>query len=424
MLRKSSLLHDLRLPPTHFRFPAVPLLHAILCVTAAHLPATLLSTRDYWPTGTSASSISHPAPTNDTQLAGALHSTGETFFSSSNSPLSRFQLWHRRHALQGATMSADRGEHFLQLIQTAILVTVTDQYNAWWNDLWQLSGTCIRLAVPMRIHEGGSQHDAASFGFGESGCPGTMDPLEQAEMDRTWWMAYYIERTASMWSTWPLVMADEEITCELPVLQSTFNQGYGELTGIQTIHTPDLYLSHPRLDSFGLSIKSIKLFADSQKFLRFYRRRRHSIERYNAEPEFRLILSHIASLTMSLPPDIRRPTQNLIAGGRLDRDALVVVMLVHATSIVLGEPFLTPDHWQDDMARSLALTPVRSILSLIYDITATSYDLVLLPPTVSYVFFLAAKALLRFIAAATQDGDTLSVSMFRAEIGVFQWVQC
>lgn len=40
---------------------------------------------------------------------------------------------------------------------------------------------------------------------------------------------------------------------------------------------------------------------------------------------------------------------------------------------MIGEPLITKDTWQSDLAR-MALTAIRACLSLLYDITATSFD--------------------------------------------------
>ena len=431
---------------------ARPLIHAILSITSGHLSPDVLSKRTYWPVGTPLSAWAHPETdaeigdwgSDKHDLTGALHLSGKTAVGDGFDPLTRFQSWHRRQALEGVTIYVDRGQQFLQLIQAVILIAATDQLNAWWNDLWQLSASCIRLAIPLRVYESSQvAHFSDLSGFGEPGCPGVSDPMEQAEMDRTWWMAYLMERTASLWTTWPLVMADDEITCELPVLQSTYEVGYGDLIGVQTLHSAEFFSAHPprHVDSLSLLIKAVKLLADAQRFIRFYKRQRHSIKRYLSEPGFHLLVSHVHSFKLGLPADMRRPTICLSEGGALDRDLLTVLMLVHATTIVLGEPFLSSDMWQHSVAR-MAQGAIRAILSLVYDgtrcdrfgfwrditfvdtdksvVTATSYDLTLLPASVSYVFLLASKGLIRLVKAAQQVGDVASASVFRAEIGVFQ----
>lgn len=40
---------------------------------------------------------------------------------------------------------------------------------------------------------------------------------------------------------------------------------------------------------------------------------------------------------------------------------------------MIGEPLITKDTWESDLAR-MALTAIRASLSVLYDITATTFD--------------------------------------------------
>lgn len=63
----------------------------------------------------------------------------------------------------------DKGEKLLDCAQgecpaspvtdgSAYVITATvDQYNAWWTDLWMLSGSAMRLAIPVRLNESSSK---------------------------------------------------------------------------------------------------------------------------------------------------------------------------------------------------------------------------------------------------------------------------
>ena len=433
---------------------ARPLLHAICCITSDYLPVDHLSLRSYWPTGTPLGAKQHPEydyeiqttsasafTGNSASVGTALHLSGKTAIPSTN-PLNRFRIWHRRQAIEMAVTYSDRGEKYIQLIQTLVLVTGSDQLNSNWVDLWQLSASCLRLAVPLRMYSSGSMAENAPMPNSNMTCPPRVDPMTQAEKDRTWWMAWIVERTSTMWTTWPLSLADDEITTELPVLQSTYDAGYGDLVGVQSIQDPNLYSEHPgcHLDSLALFIKATKLFADAQRFFRFHQRQPHTIERYMREPVLHVLLSQANAFRLSLPVGMRKPTEKLAAGGKLDRDMLVTVLMLHGTLIVLGEPMILRDSWQDRLPK-LALGAIRVMLSLLYDsefsvfqssndpavsradrvvVTATTYDVTLLPASISYLFLLAGKAMLRFVDAANQSGDVLSSYVFRGEIDVFQ----
>ncbi|WVR05988.1 hypothetical protein IAU60_003016 [Kwoniella sp. DSM 27419] len=223
------------------------------------------------------------------------------------------------------------------------------------------------------------------------------------------WTVYVLERSATSATTWPTSIADDEITVELPVLQSTYDSGYGDLTGVQTFGSPDLLTSHPERhqDSLCFLIKALKLLTDVNTFFRRYSRGVHTI-------------------AMSFPPQFRRPAvMKPTARGAddaLDRELILALWVTHGASMCLGEPLITPETWTDEGAR-MTLAAIRASLSLLYDVTATSYDITLFPPHSSYVWSLASRCLVRFIDAASASGDQVSASVFRSEIDVFRCVK-
>lgn len=100
-----------------------------------------------------------------------------------------------------------------------------------------------------------------------------------------------------------------------------------------------------------------------------------------------MLLSNINAFRLSFPPKFRRPAQTL-SEGPPDVEAITAIMLTHMcaspfwelrdaltyrVTIMIGEPLITKDTWQSDLAR-MALTAIRACLSLLYDITATSFD--------------------------------------------------
>jgi hypothetical protein len=100
---------------------------------------------------------------------------------------------------------------------------------------------------------------------------------------------------------------------------------------------------------------------------------------------------------------------------------------------MLGEPLITKDTWRTDLAR-MSLTAIRASLSLLYDITATSFDctfrylavlisVTLLPHVCAFCWGVASGALCRFIVAANETGDSVSVAVFRSEVQVFRYVE-
>lgn len=254
--------------------------------------------------------------------------------------------------------------------------------------------------------------------------PPAQTAYEQAERDRTWWMTFILERSVTASTTWPSSMVNEDITVELPCLQSTFDSASGVLGGSQNFQSPDLLTNHPPEHRDGLSflIKSLKLLGDVNCFFRRYSRGQHSIAGYVSNPTFRLLLSQINAFRMSFPPEFRRPTQSLPGLGEakvLDRDLISALWITHSAIMGLGEPLITRDSWMDEGAR-VTLSAIRATLSLLYDVTSTSYDLSLFSPHCTFVWSLSCRGLIRFMGTALQSNDMVSASVFRSEIEVFR----
>ena len=192
----------------------------------------------------------------------------------------------------------------------------------------------MRMAVPMQLHESSKVPTDSLLHERAKLLSRTNDPLRQAIRDRSFWMMFIVERTISMATSWPSSLADDEITVELPVTQAVFDLGFGDLTGTQTLHSPDFFSSHPphHADGFVLQIKALKLYNDIIRFFRRYARGSHSTATYLAHPELFTCFSKITALRHSFPPHLRRAAQ-LAPGGSgnkaTDVDLLLAVMIMY-----------------------------------------------------------------------------------------------
>lgn len=86
------------------------------------------------------------------------------------------------------------------------------------------------------------------------------------------------ERCAGFGTNWVPAISHDEITVELPVAQDLFEDGVGQLRGLQNLESPDLLSTHPpaHRDSFPLLMKTIYLFSNTITFIRRYSRGQHS----------------------------------------------------------------------------------------------------------------------------------------------------
>ncbi|EIW72490.1 hypothetical protein TREMEDRAFT_72779 [Tremella mesenterica DSM 1558] len=409
MIHKATFLPTLQLPPSHSNFPSLGLLHAILAVTAFHIPMTELASRAYFPVGTPAGQTIHPVFDMRPDSVSRYMNTGAMHYNDGapgedGNPMSRFQLWHRRKTFEMFTHHFDHAEKFLQGMQGHLIASAVDAFNAWWVDLWLIAASNVRMAIPMRLHESPVMAPAKSA-------------LEQAERDRTWWQIYLFEMNVVASTSWPLAIHEVDITVELPVAQDTFDRGIGELTGTQSLQSPDLFSNHPpgHLDSFCLLIKAVKLFSDVNAFFRSYCRGSHSVLKFVTDSRVRLLLSQLNAFRLSLPVQMRRPTVREPFDGEL----IACIFYLHGAVITLGEPLVAKETWTHELGR-LSLAAIRAILSMVYDLNATSYDITLLPMCCSYIWCMCCRCLGRFMDAAVRSGDMVSASVFRSEIDVFR----
>jgi hypothetical protein len=285
-------------------------------------------------------------------------------------PRTRFELYHKSQTLSSSSTNLRSGTHWLQILQALILISAVDQLNTDFADMWLHSGTVIRMAIPVRLYEAGDIDGMNLTGFAEKMRAKARDEVEQAEMNMTWWMAYALDRSIAVWTDRPTTLPEEEITVTLPVLQESYESAglLGELKGVQTILDVDLYTNHPicHQDSLVIYIKALKLFNDTHAFFRVYQRQPHTTERYLKAVGFRLLLSQANAFRMSIPEQLRKPASTLAMGGQLDRELLMAMMYSQATSLVLANPLLTVESWDDNIAK-MGLMAVRAILNLIYD---------------------------------------------------------
>ena len=240
MVHRATFMSALQLPPSNSRFPvrpplvqssdvadpkARPLLHAMLAISANHISESALASRAYFPVGTPSYFVNHPErdlseanPSYGFGMYGSGGSHDTTSMAarslasnfgprgSANSALARFQLWHRRKAYETSPAYLDKGEQLVAIVQAHVIATTIDQYNAWWVDLWMESGTCMRMCIPLCLHETTDVHpESLDLKNRKRFLAPATDILEQAERDRTWWMVYLLDSSVAMTTVWPIV---------------------------------------------------------------------------------------------------------------------------------------------------------------------------------------------------------------------------
>ncbi|GMK57173.1 hypothetical protein CspeluHIS016_0400070 [Cutaneotrichosporon spelunceum] len=384
MFHRASFLANLALPPSHHDFPTLALLHGILALTAPYIPPESLASQAYFPTGSPTDAVVHPEYDFSPPSALLPVSSLMTFTPTSvgdGSPLHRFQMWHRRKSYENMGQLVTNGFHLIQAVQSALCTTWVDVQNGWWSDVWVESGNAVRLS------------------------------LERAQRDRVWWCVYLTERAAAWGSLWPNAISDDDITVELPIARDIFDKGAGHLVGVQTFQSPDFYSHHPpqHRDTLSMYIKVTRVMSDVLTFMRKYSRGLHSFQRFFSDPRFQQAYTNITTLRSSLPEEFRTSTTNTIHGPVVDPDKYVLIDLLHCALITIGGPLITHQTWMLPQARHI-LHEIRHVVSNYLELAATSFDITQLSVHVSFIWFSAARNLIRFIHCAMKS-DMIQAQM-------------
>lgn len=228
--------------------------------------------------------------------------------------------------------------------------------------------------------------------------------LEQAQRDRVWWCVYLTERAAATGSLWPNAIADDDITVELPIARHIFDSGVGDLVGVQTFQSPDFYSNHPlqHRDTLSMYIKVTRIMSDVLTFMRKYSRGLHTFKRFFSDPRFQQVFANIGTLRSSMPEEFRTSTTNTPHGPVVDPDKYTMIDLLHCALITIGGPLITHQTWMLPQSRHI-LHEIRHVVSNYLELAATSFDITQLSVHSAFIWFSAARNLIRFIHCAAKS---------------------
>lgn len=128
-------------------------------MTAPFLASEALASRAYFPTGSSLSDQLHPE--RDFSTLGESHQPSGMLslnarLGGKGTPLSRFQLWHRRKCVEGLSSQVSFGQGLLQAMYAMSLVSYMDYMNGWFVDIWMESMSGVRLGTGLNLNNSSS----------------------------------------------------------------------------------------------------------------------------------------------------------------------------------------------------------------------------------------------------------------------------
>lgn len=99
--------------------------------------------------------------------------------------------------------------------------------------------------------------------------------------------------------------------------------------------------------------------------------------------------------------------------GSVETNLISAHVIPHASTILLHESFCKTE---DDLSMQRCLTSARAILSIIYLLWGSSYDISLLQPFITFCWAVAGRTLVRQLAFRQEAEDELGVATLTQEV--------
>ncbi|KAJ6575219.1 hypothetical protein B0H19DRAFT_1127724 [Mycena capillaripes] len=416
VLHYPSFMATLMLSPSHPKFPATPILHAVCALGSLYTAA-----------------VTSPPLPNFSEVAldeifSARHRLRE------GRPDS-FAEQQAKLARDTADQFESVGDRLFELIQARTILAWYYWSHSQWLEVFMSASHCLRIAVPLGLNVCPPFHSITHSVRPASIILPAHTVVEDEARRNVFWLAYCTERLHGCANGWAMSLDDDDISQLLPVRGDHFENGVLVTPpDRQWAHTRDLLLVHPdkQTDSFVLYVKAVMIISKVKTFnLRF--RAKHFFgdatvmsphnEQSNpldpidprGSPAF-IELDNIAqSFRSSFPSHMRQP----IVGNVVDQHLYAASTMSYVATILLHDPHANVRRSGCISALKI-LTAARSILDLAYAVCSTSFDVTLLDPFCSYCWFIAGRVLVRFLQAAMDANTTEQIVTLRTELDFFE----
>ncbi|KAF8807498.1 hypothetical protein BYT27DRAFT_7189569 [Phlegmacium glaucopus] len=413
LFHATSFINSLSLPPTHPRFPSIPVLHAICAIGSFYTAAV---------TSPPLPDFNQVSPEEIFTERSRYHEQRTDSFAEQQAKLAR----------ESAERLNSIGKDLFQVCQANIILTWFYWSLGRWVDIFLLSAHSLRLSVPLGLNICPPFHSIAKTVRPPSILLPARTVIEDETRRNSFWLAYATERQHGCGNGWALFLDDQDVSQLLPVRGDQFEQGIlVPPIERQWAQSRDLLLVHPenQTDSFILYIKSTILISQVKSFNTRFRSKHFmgdasiiTLYTDNATAVHDPIdprgsaafieLDHIvSSFRVSFPIHLRNPIVNNVVDNHLYTACLTSL----AATIMLHDPHADV-RLSGCISALKLLTAARTILDLIYTVWSTSFDITLLDLFCSFCWFLGGRVLVRFLQAALETQSLDQISTLRAEI--------
>ena len=286
----------------------------------------------------------------------------------------------------------------------------------------------MRVVVPLGLNV-----DSIFRPITETGSTALLPPaqsvIEEELRRNTFWLAYSMERQQGCATGWAVALDDEDIAQHFPISKGLFERGHDIPSENRPwSHTRSSLLTHPldQTDSFTLYIKCTTLLSRVKKLNSRFNARRFrgdagatpvgtyvvfDILDPRTAPDFMDLEDLLYSFKESWPIHLKDP----FANGTVDTYMFTTTLNFNVALILLHEPYAVIQSLTCSSAAKL-LVGARGILSSLYALWSSAFDLIRLDYACAFSFYLAGRILCRFLRAASDAGSQDQVDILTAEV--------
>ncbi|KAJ7487703.1 hypothetical protein B0H11DRAFT_2014525 [Mycena galericulata] len=408
ILHYPSFMASLSLAPSHPKFPATPILHAICALGSLYTAA-----------------VSSPPLPDYAEV-----DPDEIFSARVRATQKRqdsFAEQQAKYARDTADYYESMGNRLFETLQARTILTWFYWSHSKWLEVFASSSHCLRIAVPLGMNVCPPFHSITHSVRPASIIQPAHTVVEDETRRNVFWLAYCTERMHGASNGWSMCLDDQDVSQLLPVRGDQFEQGVLVTPPErQWAHTRDLLLTHPdkQTDSFVLYVKAAMMTSQVKTFNSRFRARHffgdasvmspHS-EQDSVDPRGSPAFIELDTITISFRSSFPSHLRNPVLANVVDQHLYAACLMANVATILLHDPHANIRRSGCISALKI-LNASRSVLDLAYEVCNTTFDITLLDPLCSYCWFTAGRVLVRFLQAAMDANTTNQISTLRAEV--------
>ncbi|KAF2832987.1 binuclear zinc transcription factor [Ophiobolus disseminans] len=288
--------------------------------------------------------------------------------------------------------------------QAWILICTYEFKQMYFPRAWLSAGRAVRLAQMMQLHR------LDGVGLDVKQClPPPKDWTEREERRRTFWMAFCIDRYASIGTGWPMTIDERDITTNLPASEDAYEKSKPMPTGsLDQVLVPNGASS---LQAFGAIVLTAAMFGRNLLHLHRPGPDDHD-EDINGGfwNRHRNIEQILLQTSLGLPDHLRLPS------GLADPNVIFANMCIHTSAICLhqaaifkADKYRLPVNVSNE-SKIRCVTAAAEIASIMRMIS--HLDLGAMNPFISFCVYVAARVFVQYLKTRPKDQQMNSSLQF------------